>query len=411
MSRTRLERGERPRFRSSLRTEFLFNLAFLTAAALLMALWTARILQRSGPELLALFVLVAMTVVVFVLLGNHLVERWIVRPLAEIGRSAEAIAAGEFDHRVPEDGPAEIAFLARALNQLTDQLLSNQGRLADNVRSLDETNRRLTEAHRELVQAEKMASLGQLAAGIAHEIGNPLGAVMGYASLQKRRGGDPEVMEGLEREARRIDRIVRGLLDYARPGSATREPLDVNASVMRVAALLREQGWLSNVTLELDLEDALPTVLGDPHRLDQIFVNLVRNAETAMYGTGELRIVTRCERYEPERLVAVRRADDPPGVNYAHLRRSPSTRPTMQIAADREVVRVTVSDSGTGIPEEHLGSLFDPFFTTKSPGEGTGLGLAIVAGTVAEMGGRIEASSAAGGGAVFNLWLPTAPAE
>src|SRR5690606_30783511 len=158
---------------------------------------------------------------------------------------------------------------------LTDQLLQNQDRLAENVRSLDETNRRLTEAQSELVQSEKMASLGRLAAGVAHEIGNPLGAVLGYASLQKRRGVDPELVDGLEREARRIDRIVRDLLEYARPGNTTTEVVEVNASARRVVDLLHEQGWLQQVEVELVLSNAEPRILADGHRVDQIFLNLL----------------------------------------------------------------------------------------------------------------------------------------
>ncbi|MEX2582602.1 MAG: ATP-binding protein [Gemmatimonadota bacterium] len=413
MSQDAPVRRESKGSRSSLRTEFLFNLAFLAAATLLLALWTARALQRSGAAAVVVALLVAVAVLAFVLLGNHLIERWISRPLAEIGRSAEAIASGGYEQRVPEDGPAEIASLARALNLLTDQLLQNQERLAENVRSLDETNQRLTEAQRELIQAEKMASLGQLAAGIAHEIGNPLGAVLGYASVLKRRSEQPEVVDGLEREARRIDRIVRGLLDYARPASATREELDVNESLERVLEMLRGQGWLSGVTIDLDLAPALPPVLGDAHRLDQVFVNLLRNAESAMDGPGSVRITTRRERYSPDRPVPVRRADDPPGINYSHLRRghhgAAPQGPTLEL--DREVVRILVADTGPGISADQIGSVFDPFFTTKGPGEGTGLGLAIVAGTVAELGGRIEASSSEGGGAAFNIWIPTAARE
>jgi two-component system, NtrC family, sensor kinase len=398
--------------RSSLRTEFLFNLAFLAAAALLLSLWTVRALQRSDLTVPVVVVLVSTALLAFVLLGNYLVERWMLTPLAEIGRSAEAIAAGDFEERVPEYGPVEIASLARALNQLTDQLLHNQARLAENVRSLDETNQRLTETQRELVQAEKMASLGQLAAGIAHEIGNPLGAVLGYVSLQKRRGGDPEILDGLEREARRIDRIVRGLLDYARPPSAAREELDVNESIGRVVALLREQGGLAGIELKLELGTELPPLLGDPHRLDQVFVNLLQNAESAMEGTGKITVVTRCETYEPDRPVPVRRADDPPGVNYSHLRRGRhGVAPATALEPHREVIRIVVTDSGPGIPEENIGSVFDPFFTTKGPGGGMGLGLAIVAGTVADLGGRIEATSPVAGGATFNLWLPTARSE
>jgi two-component system, NtrC family, sensor kinase len=396
--------------RNSLRIEFLFNLAFLAASAVLLALWMARALEAYGASTGVQLILVAVAVAAFVLVGNHLIERWVLRPLASIGRSAAAIASGEYERRVPEQGPQEIAKLARSLNQLTDQLLQNQDILAANVRSLDETNQRLTEAQRELVQAEKMASLGHLAAGVAHEIGNPLGALMGYISLQKRRGGDPELIGGLEREAVRIDRIVRGLLDYARPASQVSEELDVNVSIRRVVDLLREQGWLAGVEVELALAESLPPVLGDPHRLDQIFVNLIRNAETAMEGKGRIRVETRVERHGPSRSMAVRRADDPPGVDYSHLRRGLGRpgRSSGRIGPNLEVVRITISDSGPGIPEEMLNSVFDPFFTTKGPGEGTGLGLAIVAGTVAELGGRIDASSPQGDGAVFDLLLPIA---
>jgi two-component system NtrC family sensor kinase len=393
--------------RSSLRTEFLFNLAFLATAAVLLAFWTARVLENAGVPIGVVAVLVTAIVAAFILVGNSLIERWVLRPLAEIGRSAETIAAGRYEQRVPEDGPVEIVSLARALNHLTDQLLDNQDRLAENVRSLDETNQRLTEAYAELVHAEKMASLGRLAAGIAHEIGNPLGALLGYVAVQKRRGGDPEVLAGLEREARRIDQIVRGLLDYARPGSAVRERLEVNASIQRVVGMLREQGWLSEVEVRIQLAPDLPPVLGDPHRLDQVFVNLLQNAESAMRGSGSVSIETRREVLPSGQQPAVRRADDPPGVNYAHLRRY-RARGTRELDPSADGVRISVSDTGPGIPAGVIGSVFDPFFTTKEPGEGTGLGLAIVAGTIGEMGGRIEASAPTGGGAVFTIWLPAA---
>ncbi len=400
---------ERRSRRSSLRTELLFNLTFLAAAALILAFWVSHILQQWGLSLAFVILLLLAAVVLFVVLGNYLIEGWVLRPLAEMVTSAKSIAAGDVERRVPEEGPEEIAALARALNQLTDQLLQNQDRLAENIRSLDETNQRLSQAYSDLVQAEKMASLGHLAAGVAHEIGNPLGAVLGYLGLQKRRGGDPELMEGMEREVRRIDRIVRGLLDYARPAGTAMESVNVNASVRRVVELLREQGWLVGVEVHLDLENDLPHITADPHRIDQVFINLLRNAESAMGGKGTISITTRHERYQPEQTVAVRRSDDPPGVNYSHLRRARarSARSMRELKPQTEVVRVTVADSGPGIPADILHSIFDPFFTTKDPGEGTGLGLAIVAGTVAELGGRVEASSPEGGGAVFNLWIPT----
>ena len=398
--------------RSSLRSELLFNLSFLAAAALSLALWTASILPESLSSIdrsQGLFiVLVVVDVVIFVILGNHLIKRLVLRPLEATVAVAEAIAGGDYERRVPEGRTREMAGLSRSLNRLTDELLHNQERLADNIRSLDETNRILNETQRELIQVEKMASIGRLAAGIAHEIGNPLGALLGYSSVLRRRGADAGLLDGIEREARRIDQIVRGLLDYARPGTAPREIVDVNGSIRRVLNLLRTQGRLSAVELNLDLQADLPGVEANPHRLDQMFLNLFTNADAAMDGDGRLTVRTLAEIYHPDRPLPVRRADDPPGVDYSHLRRlrHGAIHDPRSLEADVPVVRVVIADSGPGIPKEHLDDVFDPFFTTKPPGEGTGLGLAIVAGTVAELGGRIEVASVPGGGATFHIFLP-----
>ena len=398
--------------RSSLRSELLFNLSFLAAAALMLALWTASVLPWSTSGIgraQGFFVaLIVVDVLVFLLLANHLVKRLVLRPLNETVEVAEAIAGGAYHRRAPEGSTREMAALSRSLNRLTDELLQNQERLAENIRSLDETNRILNETQRELIQVEKMASIGRLAAGIAHEIGNPLGAVVGYASVLRRRGVDAGLVDGIERESRRIDQIVRGLLDYARPGTAPRELVDVNASVQRVIALLRAQGRLAEVDLVTELEPDLPAIVAVPHRLDQIFINLFTNADAAMKGRGRLAVHTRAEVYHPDRPLPVRRADDPPGIDYSHLRRlrHGAIHDPRNLEPDLPVVRVVVADSGPGIPEDHLDNVFDPFFTTKAPGEGTGLGLAIVAATVAEAGGRIEVSSLEGSGATFHLIFP-----
>jgi signal transduction histidine kinase len=389
-------------------------LAIHAGAALFLGLGIASVLQLTRPgssgSVALLILLVVLDVLIFLALGSHLVDRLVLRPMEETVAVAEAIARGEYDSRVPAGPTRESAKLAQALNDLTDQLLQNQERLAQNVRSLDETNQLLNETQRELIQSEKMASIGRLGAGIAHEIGNPLGAIMGYLEVLRRRGLAEDLVPGLEREARRIDQIVRGLLDYARPGPAQREAVDVNASLRRAVELLGEQGRLGGVRLRLDLAEGLPGVGGVPHRLDQVFVNLLENAEAAMNGEGEIAVRTQLERYAPEGAAgASRRADDPPGVDYSHLRRLRygTFRETNRLESEREVVRVIIADSGPGIAADQIEAVFDPFFTTKAPGEGTGLGLAIVAGTVAEMGGRIEVSSAEGGGATFNLILPT----
>ena len=415
MSRSGGASGSPGKSRGSLRAEILFNLSFLAFAAVVLALWTASVLDvpamRGGRALGAILLLAAADVAVFALMGSYLLRRLVVRPLSEAADAATAIADGDYQRRVPEGGTREMDALAGALNRLTDQMLHNQTRLAENVRSLDETNRLLVATQSDLVQAEKLAGIGRLAAGVAHEVGNPLGALLGYAGILKRRGGDEELLGGVEREARRIDRIVRSLLQYARPHAATRErePVDMNASVLRVVELLRQQGRLAEVEVRLQLAPDLPPIEAVAHDMDQVFLNLVANADLAMEGRGVLTVNTTLRRFEPARPIPPRRADDPPGVDYSHLRRPRhgSQRDAHRLEAGDEIVQVVVADTGPGIPPELVEAVFDPFFTTRQPGEGTGLGLAIVASTVTEFGGRVEVTSADGGGAVFTLSFPT----
>ncbi|MEW5926766.1 MAG: ATP-binding protein [Gemmatimonadota bacterium] len=415
MSRSADASGSPGKSRGSLRAEVLFNLSFLAFAAVVLALWTATVLDvpamDGGRRLAAILLLAAADAAVFAVLGSYLLRRLVVRPISEAVDAAGAIADGDYQRRVPEGGTREMDALAVALNRLTDQMLHNQTRLAENVRSLDETNRLLVATQSDLVQAEKLAGIGRLAAGVAHEVGNPLGALLGYAGILKRRGGDEELLGGVEREARRIDRIVRSLLQYARPhaGQREREPVDVNASLERVVELLRQQGRLAEVEVRLQLAPDLPPIEAVAHDVDQVFVNLVANADLAMEGRGVLTINTTLRRFEPARRIPPRRADDPPGVDYSHLRRPRhgSQRDAHRLEAGDEIVQVVVADTGPGIPPELVEAVFDPFFTTRQPGEGTGLGLAIVAATVTEFGGRVEVTSANGGGAVFTLSFPT----
>jgi signal transduction histidine kinase len=396
--------------RGSLRAELLFNLTFLALAAGLLAATTTAVAQRVRPGggwVLAALVLA--DVLVYVLLANYLIVRLVLRPVQVAAETAQAVAGGDYARRAPAAESREMGDLSQALNRMADQLLENQEKLAHNVHSLDETNRRLLATTRDLVEAEKLASIGRLAAGVAHEIGNPLGALLGYASILRRRGADPELADGVEGEARRIDRIVRGLLDYARPAPPERESVDVNDAARAAMGILRVQGVMAEVEIATELAEGLPPVHGSPHLLEQAFVNLLDNARRAMGGRGRIRVRTELERYQASSAIPYRRADDPPGISYAHLRRQTvtSVHDPHRIEPGTETVRITVADTGPGIPEEHIDKVFDPFFTTRPPGEGTGLGLAIVASTVADFGGRIEASSGSGGGAVFTLSLPT----
>jgi two-component system, NtrC family, sensor kinase len=400
--------------RVSLRSELLFQLACLAAAAVLLALWTVFVVQHPFFErfgVLWLFALVAIDLLVFVLLGRFLLERFVMRPLGATADAAAKIADGDFELRVPAGQTREIDAVAEAVNRLTDQLLQNQFRLAENVKSLDETNRLLVDAQRDLVQVEKLAAIGKLAAGIAHEVGNPLGAILGYAGVLRRRGAATEVVDGIERETGRIDAIVRGLLDYARPAARERVLVDINESIAAAVQLLRRRGRLERIEVRFDLRPDLSPVEASPQALEQVWVNLLDNAEAAMEGCGTVHISTRELELELDTPVEpARRADDPPGIDYSHLRRMRSQSEThnSRLRPGARIVRVTVRDTGPGITADHARYVFDPFFTTKGPGKGSGLGLAIVASTIADIGGHIELGTPCDGGATFVLSLPIA---
>jgi len=378
---------------SSLRTELLVSFAILTAAALMFALATVVLMyEYLDPAHGAWFLLTLTTVDVAVVVAflAYLIQQHIVTPLHRAVDAAESIAAGDLHRRVAEEGPREFRHLARSFNRMTDRLLDER-------------------AH--LVRAEKLASVGRLAAGVAHEIGNPLGAITGYLHVLRRRAGNVdgagELLDGLERETTRIDRIIRGLLDYARPRSATPTLVDVNEAVRAVADLLTMQGVLRHIHVDFVLAASAPSVHGQRHEFEQVLVNLMINAADAMKGEGRLVIYTERTSRETLRLPATRRELNgaPSAIEHAPLTRA---EVWLERTPASDVVKVVVADSGPGIDPSLSEKIFDPFFTTKDPGKGTGLGLAIVSRVVDNLGGTIWVTTAREGGAAFHLLLPAA---
>src|SRR6059058_2804832 len=274
----------------ALRTELLFYLSFLAAAALLVGVATTVVAGSIAPgeEFWMVMALVALEVGVFVVFGRHLVTRLVLRPLGQLTATADAVAAGDLDARAPDAETRDFATLAARLNRMTDHLL---------------------DARSQLVRSEKLASVGRLAAGIAHEVGNPLGAVGTYVEVLRRRGADPEVVAGLTRELDRLDRIVRGLLDYARPQEESLAPLDAAAVARGAYGLLEAQGALKPVRATLEVAPDLPRMLGRVHLLEQAIVNLVLNAVDAA-GEGVVILGVRAWAYESRR-ASPRRASDP----------------------------------------------------------------------------------------------------
>ncbi len=381
--------------RRSLRTELLVNLGFVTSAAvILVGLHTALLLggdlrEAWGP-LVALWL---GSTLVFVCFGAYLVHRLVVRPLRRLAAEADTLARG----RPPaESAPYETRELAE---------------LSARYRAMAEE---LLDAQSHAVRVEKLAGIGRLAAGVAHEIRNPLGALGTYVEVLRRRGSDPAVTGEMHTAIGRIDRIVQGLLDYARPGAeggngrAMVGQADLNAAVRTAVDFLGSQALLREGTLEVSLAAGLPPVRGEPHALEQVVINLLVNAAQAAPG-GRVAVGTVACRFEP-RHGAARRAG--PEANAAgNGRRTWAPRPRRpDLEPGTDGALLYVADEGSGVPEADRERIFDPFFTTKEPGAGTGLGLAIVARTVHEAGGVVWVDRAREGGAVFKVFLPHAGA-
>lgn len=360
----------------SLRTELLVSLGFVTSAAVILVGLTTLLLTGGDlrDTIRPLGALWLGSTTVFVIFGMSVLHRLVIRPLRRLTAEADALAAREFRPQQSDYGSVELDRLAARYRAMAEDLLDVQSHV---------------------VRVEKLAGIGRLAAGVAHEVRNPLGALGTYVEVLQRRGTDPAVTDDMRCAIERIERIVQGLVDYARPGhpavngSATAST-DLSASVRRVLDFLGAQGTLRDHAVDVALAADLPPVRGDEHLLEQVVVNLVVNA---------------CQAAPRGRVVVGTVAKD------FDTREAPATEPRRRrrvIADGIPGVLLYVADEGPGVPEADRERIFDPFYTTKDPGEGTGLGLAIVARTVHESGGVVWVDRSREGGAVFMVFLPIA---
>jgi two-component system, NtrC family, sensor kinase len=329
---------------------------------------------KLGPGQVVLAAAAAAVAVVAV--GFVLLMRSVARPVDRLLATAEQLGAE--DGALPllsatgERDATSLSRAAIAFERVATALREERGRLAAKVAELERTNRELAEARASWIRSERLAALGRLASGIAHEVGNPLGAIAGFTEVARGRlgPGSGEVEDLLRRiaaESARIDRLVRDMLDFARPADPVCLPIAIRPVVESALRLARVQPRFKDVDPVLDLPGDLPPVLADEGRLAQVLLNLLLNAGDAMGGRGRVRV---------------------------------------EAIRDGGGVQMRVADEGPGIPPEHLARIFDPFFTTKAPGTGTGLGLSVSHRLMEAMGGRIDARNAPPGGAVFELWLP-----
>jgi len=246
--------------------------------------------------------------------------------------------------------------------------------LMDRIDEEREIVRRLKETREQLVHAEKLASLGQLSASIAHEINNPLAGILTYTKLlAKKISGDTlekgaalDHLSKMESEVGRCSRIIRNLLDFSRQTEPTLRLVDVNQVIEQVLAMVGHQAQLQNVEVVRELSPSLSKVMADSDKLQQVFTNLTLNAIQAMSGGGKL---------------------------------------TLRTSVENSQVRIDVQDTGCGISKENLSKLFTPFFTTKEKGSGVGLGLAVVRGIIERHKGEIKVQSEVGKGTTFSVYL------
>ena len=377
--------------RVTLRTELLLTLGLVAAAALFLAIYSiVSLYDVLDPSYAALYmgVVIGVDAVVFVVYAAYQLNRTIVRPLSSAAAAAESIAAGNLSSRLPEGNSVELDNLALSVNRMTDRLIEDS---------------------QHLVRVEKMASVGRLAAGIAHEIGTPRGAINGYAHVLRGSATTPgsiEAVDGLEREAARIDRIVRGLLDYAKPAPRQSGAVDVGDAAKSALDILSSQGVLKQIDLRFSPPHEPIVVAAARQDVEQLYINLMLNAVDAMEGAGALAVILRKTSRE-ELLAGGRREGDGPG----RAPNPPSARAMRWLDARpaTDVAMVAVVDSGPGIAPEDLERVFEPFYTTKEPGKGTGLGLAIVARAVENSGGTIWVTKSREGGAAFRILLPITP--
>lgn len=317
---------------------------------------------------------------------SYLVNRMIYLPLRDLHDGATRLAEGDLEQSIPIRSKDEFGRLAESFNSMTEALRKSRVDLENWGKTLEEkvekASQALQIAHAETVRSERLASVGLLAAGIAHELNNPLTGVLTFAHLVRKNlpddSRDAEDLDLVIKETKRCAGIIRRLLDFSREKTPEKAYHDLNKVIEDTLQLIEQPAQVEDVTIITDFDEHLPPVWLDEDLIKQVIMNMLVNARHAIEGAGTITIRTRL--------------------------REAGTCPD-KVTTTGRMAEITISDTGCGIPEEDLQKIFDPFFTTKDVGKGTGLGLSVSHGTVEAHRGTIEVESEIGKGTEFRIYL------
>jgi two-component system, NtrC family, sensor kinase len=331
----------------------------------------------------------ALVVLLALQAARAVAQRYLREPVRQLAERAASLADGSALPDLQAPASRELEALTTALQRIAA---------------------RLQRAEQSASDAERMASVGRVAAGIAHEVGNPMSAIANYLHVLRGRCDDTaaarEVFTALEAEIDRIDHILSSALDYARPATAIIGVVDLADTLERTIRLLQDQGVLRRITLRFDRPSTPLWVVGNARELQQAFVNLIVNATEAMGGSGPLSVWV-SPTTPAQMLAAIRPPPPPPGAPPYPRNSQPRLEHWLRShPVDLPTAKVVVADAGTGIDVEARDRIFDPFYTTKGPDAGTGLGLAIVQRVVEVVQGTVWVERSREGGAAFHMLFP-----
>jgi two-component system NtrC family sensor kinase len=321
------------------------------------------------------------SVLILTLCLSLLLTRFINQPIQKLLNATKQAARGNLDQSVSIRTQDELGELANSFNHMISELKRSRDAIEEWTQTLEqrveERTRELKQVQDQLIQAGKMAALGELAAGVAHEINNPLTGVLTFSSLMLKKVDENHPwkrdLENIVQQTTRCRNIVRGLLDFARQRKPDKKEWDIHALIERTLTLVENQARFQNIKILKEFKPDIPKLHVDGDQIQQVFMNILINAADAMAQNGG----------------------------------------TLTIRTDThdQTVEVSFTDTGCGISKEHLSKLFTPFFTTKETGKGTGLGLAISYGIIQSHGGEIEVESEVGKGSTFRIKLPIEKSE